>query len=264
MVARYQRWLITRGNSFAPAPASIVKLVERLRKEKWIVDPASPELAKLRFEGKREQHAKASGAYAVRTVDNEFGEDAAAKIAASTEAVPAALTKEWIGDPSREELRLVWPVSGPAAVTAGLEYPLSMKPEGDASWALEIHRCDEYVYPTSSSIGPLPTICNCKEDLSFEWDDEELVPTFAASSGIFAECEECSRTFDPSQGTAELKNPFDGSTTEVRGGAAYRFAIKVDCGKSFVADAKLAFNPKLVALIENEFGRELYEVGCGY
>ncbi len=264
MVARYQRWLLARGNSFTPAPASIVKLVERLRKEGWIATPA--ELPKLRFDGKREQHAKASGGYAVRTVENVFGSDVAAKIAASTEPMPAALTAEWIGDPSREELRLVWPVAATGGSALPLEYPLSMQPDpsSDVSYALEIHRCDEFVYPAAKTIGAIPTICNCKEDLSFEWDDEELVPTFERSTGIFAECEECSRTFDPSKGVAEITNPFDGTTSEVRGGAAYRFALKVDCGKSFVADAKLAFNPELVALIENEFGRELYEIGCEY
>ncbi len=109
----------------------------------------------------------------------------------------------------------------------------------------------------------MPTICNCKEDLSFEWDEEELVPTFAKATGIFAECEECSRTFEPSKGSALITNPFDASRSEeVRGGAAYRFALVVDCGESFVKDAQLAFVPDLVALLESEFGRSFYEFGA--
>jgi hypothetical protein len=262
MGVEYERWLIAKGAAFLPAAASIVKLVERLRKEGWIIDPKSPDLAKLRFLGAREQRAQATGGYGVRTVENTFGTDAAAKLAASTDALPAVLSAEWIGHASREELRLVWPVAGESPLP--LKYPLSHTPDGPLSYALEIHRSDEYVYPTAEVIGPVPTECRCGEDQAFEWDDEELVPAFGASTGIFAECEACSRTFEPSKGTATLTNPFDGTTSEVYGGAAYRFALKVDCGKCFVADAKLAFAPELVALVENEFGRAFHEVGCLY
>ncbi len=263
MTASYERWLIARGNAFSPAAASVVKLVERLRKEKWVVEPTASELAKLRFEGKRESLAKATGGYAVRTVENRFGADVSAKIAATTEPLPAALTAEWLDEEAREELRLVWPVAGESRELT-LQYPLSISPGGALRYTLEVHRATEYVYPTAVAIGPVPTTCRCGEDQAFEWDDEELVPTFGASSGIFAECEECSRTFEPSKGNATITNPFDGSTAEVPGGAAYRFALKVDCGTSFVEDPKLAFNPLLVALVENEFGRQFYEVGCTY
>jgi len=232
MGVRYERWLIARGNTFSPAAASVVKLVEKLRKEGWIGD---------------------SGAYAVKTVENTFGADQAKRLAAGSEAMPATLTKDWLEDPEREELRLVW---------RAVKYPLNLAPEGEVTCSLEVHRCLEYVYPSADNIDAVPSVCRCGEDLAFEWDDEELVPAFAASTGIFAECEECSRTFEPSKGTATITNPFDGTKEEVAGGAAYRFAIKVDCGKSFVKDGKLAFAPELVALMEAEFGRQFYEVGC--
>ncbi len=224
---------------FSPAAASVVKLVERLKKEKWIAE---------------------TGGHAVKTVENTFGDDAAAKRAASTETPPVPLTATWLEEGDREELRLVWPCEGDEA--SPVKYPLSMRPEGRVSYSLEVHRADEYVYPSASTIAKVPTICNCKEDLSFEWDDEELVPTFTNSTGIFAECEECSRTFDPSKGSALITNPFDKSTAEVRGGAAYRFALVVRCEGDFVKDPKLAFSRDLVALMENEFGRELYEFGA--
>ena len=258
MGAHYERWLITKGNVFSPAAASIAKLVDRLRKEKWVIDPQSPDLAKLRFEGAREQRAKTTGGYAVKTVENRFGGDVAATLAATTDELPAALTAACIDDPGREELRLVWPVRGDAPLP--VKYPLSRVPEGAVSYALEIHRADEYVYPTSDSIGAVPCTCKCGEDLAFEWDEDELVPAFAASSGIFTECEECSNTFDPSKGSATITRPFDHKSEEVRGGAAYRFALKIDCGACFVADPALAFAPELVALLEAEFGRTFYEV----
>ena len=262
MGVEYERWLIPKGNSFSPAATSVVKLVERLRKEGWILDPASPALAKLRFQGKRAERAKVTGGYAVKTVENRFGRDAVAKLDAGTEPMPAELTKDWLEDPDREELRLVWPVDFTGSTT--VKYPLNLTPDGDVYYSLEIHRCLEYVYPTAETIEALPSVCRCGEDLAFEWDDEELVPAFGASTGIFAECEECSRTFEPAKGTATITNPFDDTTEEVPGGAAYRFALKVDCGKCFVEDGKLAFAPELVALMETEFGRPFYEVGCVY
>jgi hypothetical protein len=263
MGVEYARWLVAKGSYFLPEAPSIAKLVEALRAERWIIDPASPgELAQLGFEGLRSERARATGGYAVKTVENTFGKDVRAKLAASTEPMPVALAKDWLDDADREELRLVWPVAGPDPLP--VRYPLSHKPEGVSSYALEVHRAPEYVYPSAENLDAIPTACACGEDLAFEWDEEELVPTFANSTGIFAECEECSRTFDPTKGTALLRNPFDESGDEIRGGAAYRFALKVDCGKSFVADPRLAFAPELVALVEKQFGRSFHEFGALY
>jgi hypothetical protein len=259
MGVEYERWLVARGNVFQPSAATVAKLIEKLRAEKWIVDPTSQDLAKLRFRGKREERAKASGGYAVKTVENTFGDDLAAKLAASTESQPAAITAEWLDHADREELRLVWPVDADDPLP--VKYPVSRKPDGNVSWALEIHRAPEYVYPIVATIGPIPTECRCSEDLSFEWDEDEVVCAFESSTGIYAECEECSRTFDPSKGSATIKNPFDGTKDSVPGGGAYRFALKVDCGDCFVEDPGLTFAPELVALVEKEFGRSFYEFG---
>lgn len=259
-MSRYERWLIAKGNVFAPSAASVAKFVERLRKEKWI--PSADDLGALAYEGRAASKAKATGGYAAKTVENTFGKDTAAKIEASTEAQPAAITAEWLDDPDREELRLVWPVTPTSAApdATAVKYPLSIRPDDVASYSLEIHRALEYVYPASDQIEAIDTECNCGEELDFTWDDDEVVPAFGASTGIFAECEECSRTYDPAKFAAAITNPFDETETEVRGGAAYRFAIKIDAGSAFVRDARLAFAPELVALVENEFGRTFYEV----
>ena len=97
--------------------------------------------------------------------------------------MPKDVTSEWLDDPDREEVRLVWPVAGGAGAK---RYPLTVKPEGDAPYAFEIHRAGEYVVPITKSIAPLPTVCNCKEDISFEWDPEEVVPAFPRATGFFS------------------------------------------------------------------------------
>jgi hypothetical protein len=256
----YQRWLIAKTSSFLPSTAAVAKLVERLRKEQWIPDPKAPTFRALRFEGQPGSLAAKTGGYAVHTIDNSFGDDVAAASAASTEAQPSTLTAAWLDDPEREEIRLVWPVQSddPSPV----KHPLSRRVAGAVRYALELHRCHEYVYPLADTIEVVPTMCACGDDLAFHWDEEEVVPAFEASAGIFHECEACSRTFDPSMGAARLTNPFDGAVEEVRGGAAHRFALKVDCGDRFVADAMVAFAPELVALVEDEFGRDMREVGA--
>jgi len=240
MGVEYERYLVAKGNTFSPSAVAVAKLIEQLHKEKWIP----------------------GGGQAVTTVENTFGDDLRAKLAASRAPLPASVTPEWLDDPDREELRLVWRVD--ASASPGLKRPLTRHADGAVTYALELHRAHDYVYPTSETIAPIPTMCVCGEDLGFHWDDDEVVPAFGASSGIFAECEACSRTFDPTKGAAVLTNPFDGTKTPTRGGAAYRFALKIDCGKCFVADAGLAFAPELVSLVEDEFGREFFEVGALY
>jgi hypothetical protein len=220
----YRRWLIARGNQFLPGTDAVVKLVDKLRAEGWI-----------------------RSGYALTTVD--AGSE-------PREALPDAVTKAWLDRPDREEIRLVWPGEGDA------RYPLTRRPEGGARWTLEVHRAPEYVYPVAKDIGPIDTMCRCGEDQAFEWDPEEVTAAFEASNGIFAECEECSRTFEFATRIAKVRNSFDGTERELPGGAAYRFALVVDCGDAFVADPGLALDPELVKLVETHFGREFFEVGA--
>ena len=236
MTATYERWLIAKGAAFSPAAASVVGLVEKLKKEGWL---------------------PAAGGHAIRTVENTFGDDAKARRAAGREPLPAALTADWLEDPDREELRLVWPVAA-----GSTKYPLTRRPAGEAPFALELHRSADYVYPLAPSIDALPTTCPCGEDLGFQWDEDEVVPAFLDSGGIFAECEACSRTFDPGKRSAAIADPFGGEGDQVMGGAAYRFALKVDCGAAYVADPSLGFARELVALVEGEFGRDFFEVAA--
>jgi hypothetical protein len=264
MGVEYERWLIARGNVFSPGADAVLKLIAKLRAELWNIDPASPDLAKLELRGAREQRGQQTGAYAIRRIDNTFGagrDGLLAKIAASTESVPAGLDREWLNDPEREDINLVWSVSTTEPV---LKYPLTQRPPGAVSYRFEIHRAADFVYPISDTIDPLACECRCGNDVSFEWEPAEIENPFGATTGIWTACGECSCTFDPSKDSASVRNPFDDSEDDVAGGCAYRFAIKVDCGKSFVRDARLAFAPELVALVSEEFGRDFYEVGSVY
>jgi hypothetical protein len=224
-MARYHRFLIARGNVFLPSTEAVAKLAARLRKEGWI-------------------QGRGTGVHTVEVEARTKG----------TEPLPETLDRAWLDDPDREEIRLVWTEA---------KYALSHRPDGSPACAIEIHRAPEYVVPSRKTIGKLAAKCRCGEDLSFAWDEEEVAPAFASSTGIFAECEACSRTFDPSKAAATITNPFDGSSEEVAGGAAYRFAVVVEAAAgAYVRDAALAFAPELALLVESEFGRSFYEVGA--
>lgn len=256
-MSTYERWLIARGNVFAPSSVAVAKLVTKLREEGFLVTPGSPDVARLELRGPREELARATGGYAVHSVPNTFGKDAAAKVRASTEALPVTLDKEWLDDEGREELRLVWPVR--ISGTSPVKYPLSMTPDGAVDVTLELHRAPDFVVPTADNIGDLDCTCNCKEDLAFEWDPDDVVAAFDQSTGIFTECEECSRTFDPSKRLATIENPLDDSEDELPGGAAYQFALKVST-PHVPTDPRVTLAPELVALLEKEFGRSFYQV----
>ena len=136
-----------------------------------------------------------------------------------TEPIPKKLDAAWLDDPDRCDVVLRW-------------------------GSLELHRADDFVYPEGPGIGPLDSGCACREDLGFEWDPDEVVSPFGAASGIFTECEACSRTFDPAKRAAKIHGK------DVQGGAAYRFAVVVEG----------APDPALKALLEETFGRDFHEV----
>ena len=256
MADAYASWLIPRGSTFAPSAAGVAKLIERLRAERWIADPTA--LQGLRFEGARAGRAAKTGGYGVWTIDRDPSLDPAAQLLAGTAALPAAPTASWLDDGSRDELRLVWPVDADDPLP--VRYPLSLRPAGRVAYSLEVHRSTDYVVPLGDGITLPPTRCACGEDLSFEWDEDEVVPAFERSGGIFAVCEACARPFDPSRGSATVAGPLGGPTQELRGGTAHRFALKVDCGARFVPSPELAFAPELVASLEDEFGRAFVQL----
>ena len=249
---RHARWLIARGNVFAPSALAVAKLVVELRNAGFLPDPKAPDFAKMTFNGPRDTFARETGGYAVHTVENTFDGNEEAARKATTEPTPLDLTKDWLDDCDREELRLVWPVSDGGELSA----PIASSPP---AYGVEIHRSLEFVYPTAKGVGPLDATCRCSEDLSFEWDADEVVPAFTNATGIFAECDECSRTFDPAKVSAAIEDPTSKKKEDVPGGAAYRFAIVV------IADGPVGrFSEALIALVEKEFGRSFYEVAASF
>jgi hypothetical protein len=164
---------------------------------------------------------------------------------------PTPLDGAWIDNPVRSDLVLGWPAARALLAATHGAPPVDV--------VLELHRGEDFVYPSANGIGRIETECDCGEDLAFEWDADEVTPPFGAAMGIFTECSECSRTFDPARSEAEILDPATGRTTSVRGGAAYRFALVV---KASLPDGPVpAMSAELVATCAAEFNRSFYELG---
>jgi hypothetical protein len=162
--------------------------------------------------------------------------------------VPSPLEAAWIDNPNRSDLVLRW---------TALRSPLA---EGKVA-ELQIHRGEDFIYPDYEPIGALESDCACGEDLAFTWDEDELPSPFGSATGIFTECSECSRTFDPAKFEATVTDVRTGQKTKVRGGAAHRFAIVV-AGPLADGAVPSAFDADFIALCEAEFGRNFYEIGA--
>lgn len=163
--------------------------------------------------------------------------------------IPFPLEAAWLDDPNRSDLVLRWtPARSPLA-------------EAGSVLDLQIHRGEDFICPDYEQIGALESDCACGEDLAFTWDEDELPSPFGSATGIFTECSECSRTFDPAKFEATVTDVRTGQKTSVRGGAAHRFAIVV-AGPLAEGALPSAFDADFVALCEAEFGRNFYEIGA--
>src|SRR5262245_46119659 len=93
-----------------------------------------------------------------------------------------------------------------------------------------------------------PRTCeDCGRGLEFESPADE----FGATCGIFyssrlhVRCPECGTPFDVTHLPAVFKNGRTGEKNVVLGGACYRFAIVIDCGKCIPEKENVNMSPSL-------------------
>jgi hypothetical protein len=246
MGVEYKRFLIPRPNAFLPDAATVAALVDALRRERWLIDPASPQLAAMPFRMSRpHRHAQAAGYF----VDNADGyADGSADVA------------RHVANIDRAGVRLCWPVESAAA--AGLRYPLvadagyTQRRGTDRYYRFEMHFCADYLFHISEAIEPFASNpqCRCGAALVYEFDPE---PFF--DQRIAMNCPVCGTPFDATGLLCRGRDIFTGEAFELPGGATYRFALKIDCGKDF-GDVAPPFEPELKSLVERVLQRETYEV----
>jgi len=130
---------------------------------------------------------------------------------------------------------------------------------GDAEkiyYRLELHLCLDYLYHISEVIEPFeqsPT-CHCGAELTYEVDAEPFFDMRIAHA-----CPTCGTAFDPTGLPCIGRDGWTGEGFPLPGGATYRFALVVDCGKSF-GNVAMSFHPNLKGLVESVLQQSMYEV----
>lgn len=256
MGVEYRRLLIPKPSTLRPSAELVVSLVEELRRNRWLVAFADGHLSNLTSSAGRFYDLAMSSGYYIRT----FGK----KTVAGPES-PEEL-RNFLDVAIDQDLMLTWPVE--SLGTSGLNYPLiplpfdSPQDAADCYYELQIHLGRDFIYHVSEDIDPFddPLVCVCGESL--EYDPPSGSDPFFASR-IARSCPRCGRAFDPSDLPCSGKDGWTGEALQIPGGATYRFALAVDCGK-FFGRRPLTFNPALKRLVETTIASPTYEVGDFY
>jgi len=117
---------------------------------------------------------------------------------------------------------------------SGLRYPLEPLPEpGDETYYdIEIHVAPDYVYHWSELIMTFDEepVCSCGTSAVFELPKGQR-QVFFAEERIRRKCEKCGEKVNLDKTKAVVRDAWTSRKSRLRGGAAYRFALLVDCGK---------------------------------
>lgn len=252
MGIEYRRYLIPRPNTFRPRPEAALALVTALRHDGWLLGPDHPALAQLPFKQSRLYTPAQGHGYFALSVG-------------SRESFMAPLP-ELFDNYAARDLMVVWPVE--SLRTSGLRYPLEPLPFADpvaaayCYYEVQFHFGRDFIYHMSEVIDPFDPSPTCRCGYSVECEPESDEDPFY-SSRLAARCPRCGAAFDPTQLVATGRDGWTGSAMRVQGGAAYRFAVVLDCGK-FFGRRQHRFHPRLKSLIERTLGIETYEVADFY
>jgi hypothetical protein len=227
------------------------KLINGLRKEKWIIDPESPDLLKMKSPY---HYPLPSEGFFMRTIKGfEPGNNN---------------LQELYKTGLNNGIKLIWPVT--SCLISGLNYPLKPAPfpefcsSDNCCYDFEIHLSQDYIYHTSEFIDsfiPHP-VCSCGKELLYYPVETGKYSRLAEDPflepRLFYKCPDCGAFFDPVNLVCKFRDSDINKEVLLRGGAAYSFAVVVDCHKAWVGSSK--YKPGLKQLIENITGIETYEV----
>jgi len=254
MGVEYKHFLIPRPNSFLPEPEQVISLLNRLVEDRWIIDPTSESFANMQFDYMTyDSFAEITGAYAQQKRRQWI-------------SFPYPFSANWLAKHHAQELILGWPVENLAV--SGLRYPLNSN-QFDPSktyYKLQLHFSPVYVYPMSGQIDPFtaPVTCaECGEALEFWPQEGDETGGIFGSARLHLCCPRCATPFDVARLSAVVRDGRTGEPKDVQGGACYRFAIVVDCGKCIQA-ANVKVAPRLRKLCEDKLGCSFYEIGDFY
>lgn len=124
-----------------------------------------------------------------------------------------------------------------STLDCGLKHPLGFTDDVEGAYFdLELHFSDDFVSARNEMIDPVDALCDdCGQDLAYEPD---VMPDTFGAGRIRRSCPKCSSPFRPQDHVVVFRDGMTGQESELKGGATYRFAIVVDCGKCWRTDAE--------------------------
>ena len=249
MGVEYCHYLIPRPNNFVPTAEQLSDLAIAFATDDWIACPGSDAIRKTASIDSM-AYADAESTYAKVKRQRGF------------EAVPFPLTADWFKKQSASDLHLTFPVEHGDQV--GLHFPLIADGgiPADPYYGIQLHlSSSDFIHHSSEVIEPIDATCNCGEKLEYDLEDEVFY-----SARIRERCYRCGQIFDPATMDVTVRDGWNGSKSIVRGGAIYRFAVVIDCGKCIPPRKSrlIRANPNLLSLCEHQLGTAFYEVGDVY
>lgn len=254
MGVEYSHYLIPKPNAFRPSAAQLHAFIKELEIGDWIATPDSIAYKKSVAIESNYQGTETAVPWAQERLPNRRGR------IRGFASIRHPLTVDWIEARLPGDMRIEFPVQHVQEI--GIRYPLvcdSGLPD-DAYHTIEIHSSNDYVHHCSECIDPVETKCSCGTDLGYSrgFDDDVFY-----SARIRTQCPSCTRPFDPSSSTVDYRDGFTGAKSRLVGGAAYRFAIVIECGKCIPAPQKapLRVDADFMELIKLTLGTNVYQIG---
>ena len=171
------------------------------------------------------------------------------------------LMAEWFSEHRHLDLSLTFEVQHAGGI--GVRDPLSENEPWEQSYHdFEIHLGRDYIHHSSPSIIPTETeiLCECGLRIDFQENRQDVF--FAAR--IYFRCPKCLKTFDPNRITAHVREGWSNQVQRtIIGGATYRFAVVVDCGKCLpdLSGDLIRANPDFLNLCRRVFKTDFYQIG---
>jgi hypothetical protein len=297
MGVEYEHWLLPRNRDYRPASGGVARLVDALRRERWVVAPGEPHFAEMRggFGTPRGISTEAdTGGYAsVFGKNPNFPDDPNAFVVDPNkirrglplhQPIPVPLTSDWIdaridphhANPLAREMGLFFPVQLPDDVfsdwqEAGIKYPFTFGEDDLSNYhQVMLYLADDFVtHDWTNTFGDaLDDKCSCGEKLGYNPDGKyvQYVVALSIDGRISRKCPACGTVFNPSLHSTLVSDGWDeGATCHLRGGVTFRFAVRIDCHKGWPREhGRIFLKPEFRQLIEASLGEAFEDIGGLY
>lgn len=251
MGVEFAHLLIPQDNTSRPDAEAIAGLVEQWRAQAYVPRPGSYGHAALGYEPGDRPASLPTWGFSLKLGDGAF-----------VESEDAGLIRPLRGLEEREFL-LRFPVVGPAA--SGLSFAFEHSEPDGAYYDIDVLASEDFIEYIDERIEPVSDVCLCGEHLGYWVGTEDIF----CCRRIRRFCPRCERPFRPQEQTVNSASPFTGEITPLRGGACFRFAIRIQAGKGLNPVPRIDGHlpraaPAFLDLCQRALGQPLYEVGYLY